>query len=419
MVRRRTLASLLVVGALSLGGLGAGCTDDDSGDVQVGELSVGVLAPLTGDLSAVGRSGARAADLAAVRVNRAAVGVGLHVTLAKRDSRTDPQAAQEGARELIEDEGVTAIVGPWATSELVPTAENLTVAAGVPVISPWSTWPGVTYLDDDGLVFRTAPSDALQGRALATLVARAVGPRARVVTVSRDDPDSSAPVHELTDVLRRDGGTVMRELSLPSDGTVPKGDAARIVAGEPDAWVIGDEPDSWGTLGRRLLDTGRWRAGRTFTTDALRDPGLPAALGPAVTDGIRGTVPTLPSTPTAEAFRALWTARGRGPLHPSDAQAFDAVVLVALAASSARSGDPSAIAERLPAVSGPPGKRYTFRHLDAAFRAAAAGRDIDYEGVSGPIDLDAAGDPSAASYATWTYRDGALAGGTRVIDVRR
>ena len=98
--------------------------------------------------------------------------------LVQEDTRTDPERAQKVASSVIEDDGVSALVGPWASSEVIPTADNVSVAAAVPLVSPSATSPEITGLDDDGLVFRTAPSDVLQGRVLAGLVANALG-RAR------------------------------------------------------------------------------------------------------------------------------------------------------------------------------------------------------------------------------------------------
>ena len=57
---------------------------------------------------------------------------------------------------------------------------------------------------------------------------------------------------------------------------------------------------------------------------------------------------------------------------------------------------------KLAEVSGPPGTKYTLENLADALTAAQNGEDIDYEGASGPIDLDENGDPSSANYGTWS-----------------
>ena len=137
------MASLLAVGALSVGAIAAGCGDDDSGGGDVGELKVGVLVPLTGGLGPFGGPGAQAADLAATQVNAAAEPIGLNLTLFQEDTKSDPQAAAEAATKLVESDGVTAIAGPWGTDEVTTVAENVTVPAGIPIVSPSATQPAM------------------------------------------------------------------------------------------------------------------------------------------------------------------------------------------------------------------------------------------------------------------------------------
>jgi ABC-type branched-subunit amino acid transport system substrate-binding protein len=411
------MASLLAVGALALGGLASACGDDDTAGGDVGELRIGVLVPRTGDLAPFGDPGARAAQLAADRVNAATGDSGLEVKLVQEDTRTDPERAQQAASSLIEDDGVSALVGPWASSEVIPTADNVSVAAAVPLVSPSATSPEITNLDDDGLVFRTAPSDVLQGRVLANLVADHLGRRATVVTANRDDAYGVDLVREFTRDWRAGGGKILRNVAYDPQGRNLDGEAGVIASGKPDGWVIIDFPETWARkMGPALVRTGRWDPARTFSADGLRSDTLPESAGREATEGMRGTAPTSLGTATGAAFDALWKRDVGGLPQPYDAQTFDAVVLVALAAAAGGSNDSAAIAEKLRAVS-EGGTQYSFEKLAGALRAAARGEDIDYEGASGPIALDGAGDPAAAAYAIWTYRDGKLVDGATVIPV--
>jgi branched-chain amino acid transport system substrate-binding protein len=416
MIRRRTVASLLAVGALGIGGIAAGCGDDDSGGGDVGELKVGVLVPLTGDLAPFGGPGAKAADLAAAQVNAAAGDSGLDLTLVQEDTKTDAQASQEAATKLIESDGVTAIAGPWATAELVPTAENVTIAAGVPIVSPSSTFPDVTALEDDGLVFRTPPSDAIQGRVLAEVVANALGADARVVTANRNDSYGTALVEQFTTAFEAGGGTVIKNVPYNPEATSLNSEAQQIASGNPDGWMIIDFPETWAKMGPALVRTGNWDPAKTFSGDGLRSSSLPDETGQQSTEGMRGTAPTSLDAPAGEAFDALWKAEVGDPRQTYDAQNFDAVILIALAALAGGSSDSASIAENLQAVSAG-GTKYTFENLSEAISAAAAGEDIDYEGASGPIDFDDAGDPSSANYGTWSYTGGKLVDTDEVIPV--
>ena len=93
---------------------------------------------------------------------------------------------------------------------------------------------------------------------------------------------------------------------------------------------------------------------------------------------------------------------------PFAAQTFDAVVLCFLASVAADSTAGDAAAASLAAVSAPGGESFTWEQLPEAIEALEAGKEIDYEGASGEIDLDSAGDPTAGSYDVYAFDDGKL-----------
>jgi branched-chain amino acid transport system substrate-binding protein len=417
MIRRRTMASLLAVGALSVGAVAAGCGDDDSGGGDVGELKVGVLVPLTGDLADFGGPGAEAAELAASQVNAAAeeAGSSLQLTLVTEDTKTDPQAAQEAATKVIESDGVSAIAGPWGTPELIPTAENITIPGGVPLVTPSATGPDLTDLDDDGLVFRTPPSDAIQGQLIAQIMGEEFGAEATITTANRNDAYGTALVAAFTEAWEANGGTVDKNVPYNPEATSLNSEAQQIASGNPDGWMIIDYTGTWAKMGPALVRTDNWDPAKTFTGDGLRSPDLPGDAGPETVEGMRGTVPTSLDAPAGAAFDALWTAEVQQPRQSYDAQNFDAVMILALAAAAAGSTDPSAIAENLQGVTGPPGDKYTFETLSEALQALENGDDIDFEGASSPINLDDAGDPTSYNYGTWSYTDGKLVDSDRII----
>ncbi len=421
-MKRRAIASLLAVGALAVGGIAAGCGDDDDsgastngGGGDVSDVKLGVLVPLTGQLADFGGPGSTAANLAAEQINAAGADKDFKVTLVTEDTKTDPQAAQEAATKVIESDGVAAIAGPWATPELIPTVENVTVDAGTPIVTPSATGPDITTLEDDGLVFRTPPSDAIQGQVLAQVVVDALGQGKTVNTASRNDSYGDALVSEFTKAYEALGGTVAKNVSYNPDAASLNSEAQQIADGNPDGWVIVDYTGTWPKLGPALVRTGKWDPAKTFTADGLRSSELPADAGKQTTEGMRGTVPTSLDAPAGAAFDALWKAEADGPRQSYDAQNFDAVILLALASLAAGSTDGADIAAALPEVSGPPGTKYTYEQLSDAITALQNGEDIDYEGASGPIDLDENGDPSAANYGTWSYTGGKLVDTDEVI----
>jgi ABC-type branched-subunit amino acid transport system substrate-binding protein len=335
------------------------------------------------------------------------------VTLSQEDTKTDPQGAQEAATKLVESSGVSAVVGPWASSETIPTAENVTIPAGVPLVSPSATSPEITELDDDGTVFRTAPSDALQGQVIAQVMAEEFGEDASVITANRNDAYGNALVGEFTKAWEDGGGTIAGNVAYNPEAASLDSEAGQI-ASEADAWMIIDFPETWLKMGPALVRTGSWDPARTFTADGLKVADLPGDAGQEATEGMRGTAPTSLDAPAGAAFDAFWADEIGGDVGTFSPNNFDAVILVALAAAQAGSSDPADIAANIADVSGG-GDKYTFENLDAAFEAIANGEDIDYEGVSGPLDLDDNGDPGSSNYGTWSFTGGELVDTDEVI----
>jgi branched-chain amino acid transport system substrate-binding protein len=159
--------------------------------------------------------------------------------------------------------------------------------------------------------------------------------------------------------------------------------------------------------------TGKWDAKKAWYTDGLAVAGGAAELKKqnipvAAIDGSNGTRPAADSkTAGAKTFAELYAASKASPTGEPPtfaAQNFDAHVLCGLAAIAAGSKDGTAIKDKLKAVSGPPGTKYGPGQLAQAIKDLRADKDIDYDGASGPIDFDDAGDPTAGSYDIYTYK---------------
>ena len=165
----------------------AACGDDDddgteaSGDGGSAQLDlvIGDSIPLTGDLADFGPPGQKAADLAVAEINEAigTAGVDHTVEVVHEDNETNPQAAVQAARKLVDSDGATCITGAWASSDTIPTAQSVSIPDGILQISPASTSDEITAIDDDGLFNRTSPPDTFQGPTLADAIA--AGPRQR------------------------------------------------------------------------------------------------------------------------------------------------------------------------------------------------------------------------------------------------
>jgi branched-chain amino acid transport system substrate-binding protein len=410
---------LLAALALAVGGCG-GDDDEAAGEAVPADeeisfnLQIGNLVPFTGDLSPFGEPIDQAARIAAQVANEAAVeaGIGASVEIvASEDDQTDATAAVEGATKLVQTDQVDVLMGALASTNTIPVAESVTVPNDVLQISPASTSPAITDLEDDGLVWRTPPSDAKQGVVMAQAIAEEIGADATVNVGARNDAYGTALAGVFEASWAEGGGTIGQSVQWNPDAATFDTEAQQLARGNPDAWVVIDFPETFAKLGPALARTRNWDPSKTFATDGLRDSSLPKEVGRQATEGMRGTAPVPPEgAEAAEAFARVFEERAKAGVERQtfDAHAFDAVILAFLAAAAANSADPADVKQELQAVSGPPGDPFTFEQLADAITALSNGEDIDYQGASGPIDWDENGDPTSATYELWRFENGEI-----------
>ncbi len=391
--------------ALVLALLACGC--GGGGDRQGSfELTIGNLVPLRGDLAAYGAAARKSAQLAGERA-AAAGAPRTRVAVRSADTESNGQIAQVQARRLIGG-GTSCMVGDWAASASFAVAGNVTVPAGIPLISPATSSAELSSLDDSGLVFRTVPSDDLQAIALADVAGPGSGRSLSIA--ARDDPYGRRFSGHAAAEWRRAGGTV-RGPFLYDPGLLHHRHVARqIVAGDPDAIAVIDFPQSFARLAPDLLATGRFDPTRLVLPDVMSVPDPSGAGIPrAAIEGASGTLPGVASPGAGgRAFDRIFGADPAPPWRQAgfDAEVFDASALCFLGAVSASSADGRQIADRIESVSAPPGLRFGPGRLGAAVRALRRGAEIDYQGASGPLDLDHDGDPTAGVFGVYRYRDG-------------
>ena len=407
------LAALLLALVAGLSACGGGGGEDNTTPSKGGlAVRIGDSVPLSGDLEAYGEPAKKAADLAEEQIRRAIIkaGRGDAVQVEHVDNKTDSEEAVKVARKLA-DEKTSCIVGAWAPRDTIKTAEEVSIPRGILQISPASTADEISTIKDRGLLNRTVTPDSLQGPAVADAAEQALGGvRGRVFNIgARDDTYGTGLADSFSAAWKRRGGKIgQRVVYAAQQGSYDK-EAQQIAQGSPDGWAIFDFPDTYAKVGRALSATGRWDARQTWVTDSLAAADLPQRAGFDATEGLRGTAPGTPSRGRpADAFARLYAGKKGDPAQRFSAQTFDAVVLCYLAAVAAGSTDGVKMAQHVRAISAPPGTKYTWEQLPAAIRAVASGDDIDYEGASGPIDMNSAGDAAAGWYDLFRFQDGKI-----------
>jgi len=418
MTRIKLVLLTLAVTGLSLGIVA--CGDDDDSDGGGGEtsleLTVGDSVPLSGDLADFGPPGDKAAQIAVDEINKAIgeAGVDHTVNLVTEDNcgGADQQCAVQAARKMVESDGASCIAGAWASADTLPTAESVAIPEQVLLISPASTSDEITGLDDDGLVNRTSPPDSFQGPTLSKyLVEKALGgaQNATVNIGARNDAYGTGLADTFSEAWEAAGGQVGEEvvydIKLPNYDT----EAEKIVSGNPDGIVIVDFPETFNKVGPALVRAG-FDPTIGFVTDGLISSDLAESAGEDAVNGLRGTAPGVPDDEeSAKAFDDLWNKSSIEPnvdRQTFDAQNFDAVVLCYLAAVAAGSTEGADMAEQVQSISAPPGDTFTWEDLPAAIEALQNGDDIDYQGASGPIDMDENGDATSGVYDVYEFKNG-------------
>jgi ABC-type branched-subunit amino acid transport system substrate-binding protein len=399
----------LVLGLAACGG------SDDNNDGGGGsgkiDLTIGDSIPLTGDLSDYGPPGQKASDLAISVITKAnqQAGVDNTVKVVHEDNETSPQAAVQAARKLVDSDNASCITGAWASSDTIPTAQSVSIPDGVLQISPASTADEITGLDDDGLLNRTSPPDSFQGPTLANTIADALGGASgKTVNIgARNDAYGTGLTQTFGDAWKDLGGSVGQQVIYDPEQPSYDSEAGQITSGTPDATVIIDFPETFVKVAPALERTGNWDPTKGWFTDGLASSSLTEDISPQIVSGMRGTAPGAPDKGEAStAFDQLYTSSDPKDVDRQtfDAQQFDATVLCYLSAVAAGSTDGKDMADHLTDVSAPPGVPYTWEQLPEAIKALQAGQDIDYQGASGAIDMDAAGDATAGVYDIYTFK---------------
>jgi ABC-type branched-subunit amino acid transport system substrate-binding protein len=376
-------------------------------------LRIGDVLPFTGDLAAYGKNLDQAVRIAVALQNetlqRLKLAPAISVRLvASEDGQTSASASVEAATKLVKVNKVNLLIGEMASSATIPVAQSVAIPNRVVQITPTSTAPQISDIPDRGYLWRILSSDTLQGRVLAQAAGTAFGRGAKVAVGARNDAFGIALKNLFIEQFKSGGGQILNEVTWnPAQPTFDT-EAARLVDGSPDGFVIIDFPETFEKVAPALVRTGKWRPNRTLMTEAMRNAEVLTKLGQQAVEGLRGTAPTSEGAPARKTFDQVFTRRARGanPITGFEGSSFDAAMLAFLAAVKAKSSNPQLFKQQLRAVSGPPGKKYTYAQLGAAIRALMSGKDIDYEGAWGPIDFDGKGDPGSAVYEIWRYSGG-------------
>ena len=413
-MRRRGILALAVVAAATgavaatVGSAGTARTAQPAASCAF-NLRIGDVLPFTGDLAAYGANLDQAVKVAIGLDNAALKQDGLSskikVTLVgSEDGQTQASASVEAATKLIKSNHANVIIGEMASSATIPMAQSVTIPNHVVQISPTSSAPQITSIADNGYLWRTYPSDTLQGKVLAAAVIDAFGKGATINVGARNDAFGVALKQLFVSEFTRLGGKIGVNISWNPDQPNFDSEMGQLVGGNPKGWVIIDFPETFQKYVASLVRTGKWDASRTFMTEALRNTSVLDPIGSPVV-GLRGTAASAAGGPAGASFAAYWkkNVTGAKPYTGFEGTAVDAADVAFLAALRACSASPVKIKANLIPVSGPPGVKVTYLQMAKAIKLIMAGKEVDYEGVFSPVDFDRNGDIGSAVFEIWKY----------------
>ncbi|MYL22851.1 ABC transporter substrate-binding protein [Halomonas alkaliantarctica] len=380
MINKRILASAVAASTLALTG------------VANAEVKVGFLGGFTGPIETLTPPVYDAAQLAMQHVNeQGGILGGEEVTMPSGDTTcSDASAASNAADRLVNSENVTAIVGALCTGATIAAANNAAIPGGVVMVSPASTAPAVSELDDDDLVFRTVPSDAFQGEALAKMLLEKGIEEVAVTYVNNDYGRGLADAFVAT--YEAEGGTVAENLAHEDNRADYRAELGTLAAtGVPNLVVLAYGDTSGQTVVRQAYESGMFT--QYIGADGMVISGLLDGVGVEVlNDNFIATRPGNPDSPGTQRFEELAEAGGISHEAVFAGQGYDAAFLLALAIEQNGSAEREGLSEALRSVATAPGEVILPGEWEKAVELIAAGEEINYEGASGSHEFDENGD---------------------------
>jgi neutral amino acid transport system substrate-binding protein len=373
-------------------------------------LRVGVLLPRTGSYAIYGKPMLQVFPLLMHRVNACGGVNAAPVTFIAKDDRADPSMASRWMAELSMVHRVQVVIGGINSPVSLSLVDSLP-RLQVPILSPASTSLLIPERVEDhgmeGYWARTVPSD---GEEAATLAGLAIAQEIESVAIVVVNDDYGTRFAEaFTAAFEAAGGTAVNgENLIRIDGRSPEAidPAITEVLDVAEALLLIAYPNSGGRWLRDLTGQDLLGDRQLLLTSSVYTPRFLDALGLTVEERtqIEGALGLAPGASGRGyiPFRTLWEEQEGYPPPAFVAQTWDAGVLVLLAAEAAGRNSSRGIVASLPQVANPPGTEVS--DVCRALELLRQGEAINYQGASGPVDLDPLGNV-IGSYDVWSVND--------------
>jgi len=404
MTKSKAFRSAVALGTLSLALAACGGGSDDAADTTASPgaqsadaLTIGTLLPQTGNLAFLGPPEFAGVELAVKEINDGGGVLGNPVTLLNGDSgdTTTNIAAQTVDRQIAE--GVNAIIGAASSAVTLSVIDKVT-SSGVLMVSPANTSPTLTDYPDNGLYFRTAPPDTLQGQVVAeTALADGIN---SMCILALQDAYGEGLANVVNSSFTDSGGDITTKIIYDPSAASFEAEVGQCAATAPQGIVLIGFDESKKILQEMIKQGVGPQDVQLYLVDGNMSNSLGEGLPEGELEGAKGTIPG--SAPTDEFQAQLLEIDSNLQDFSYAAESYDATMLVALAAIKAGSTEGKAMAAEMAAVSGANGGEACSTFADCA-KLLADGQEIDFEGLSGPVNFDENGDPARASMGVYVF----------------
>ncbi len=366
------------------------------------EIKLGVLLGFTGPIESLIPPIADAAEMAMQEASDSgALLGGSTVTSVRGDSTcADPSASAAAAERMVTADGVNAIMGAACSGATIAALTNIAVPNGVVMISPASTSPALSTIEDNGLFFRTAPSDARSGEVMAEILMEE-GVSEVAVSYTNNDygkgfADTFQPAYEAA------GGTVTINAAHEDGKADYSAEVSALASAGGQRLVIIGYIDQGGSgILRGALDSGAFDM--FHFPDGMVGATLEDNFGSEV-DGSTGQHAGSDSEGYAVFLELVGDSFDAS--SPYAGEAYDAAALILLAMQAAGSSDSTVFKESIMDVANAPGEPILPGEISKALEILAAGGDVDYVGASA-VELIGAGE-SAGNFRQTEVRGGTV-----------
>ncbi|MGL6210713.1 MAG: ABC transporter substrate-binding protein [Paracoccaceae bacterium] len=370
------------------------------------DIKLGILIGFTGPIESLTPSMAAAAENAIAEVNASGLLLGGSTVTAVRGDTTcaiDTAAATAAAERMVTADKVAGIVGGDCSGVTGAILQNVARPNGVVMISPSATSPALSTAEDDGLFFRTAPSDAREGEIAADILMER-GIKSVAVTYTNNDYGKGLS-EAIVNAFKAKGGEVTI-VAAHEDGKADyTAEVGALAAAGGEILVVAGYLDQGG-LGiiKASLDSG------AFSKFQLPGGMIGDSLAPAVGAGLNGSFGQVPGADTASpgmmALAEIGKTNGFDVNSPYTTESYDAAALIMLAMQAAGSSKATDYAAKVMDVANAPGEPVLAGELAKGLKLLSEGVDIDYVGGSN-VELVGGGE-SAGAYKEIEVIDGAM-----------